>query len=350
VLVRDIHNRITFWNHGAHELYGWSANEALGQPLHTLLRTEFPASQTDIEAELRRTGRWEGELVQSRRDDSRLVVSSRWSLQRNSAARTVATLETNNDITARKEAEEALSRAQTELARVARVTTLGQLAASIAHEINQPLTAIVADANAALNWLALEQPELQKARAALLAIAKDGERAAKVLSHIRGMLSSRAIQAHQLCDISIVIRETLALVGSEFARRNIRVQTALALEQPEVMGDAIQLQQVLLNLLMNAAEAATNLSAERRCITVSTDIQLEDSRIFLVVAVRDAGVGIREVDLPRLFEPFYTTKTGGLGMGLAVGKGIIERHSGRLWVTANADHGVTVHFAIPAIS
>jgi PAS domain S-box-containing protein len=350
VLVRDIQNHITFWNRGAHELYGWSAEEALGQPTHALLRTEFPDSLTAIEAELHRTGRWEGELVQSRRNDSRVVVASRWALQRDAASRPVATLETNNDITARKEAEDALSQAQTELARVARVTTLGQLAASIAHEVNQPLTAIIADSNAALNWLALEQPHLEKAREALLAIAKDGERAAKVLSHIRGMLAARTAQAHQPCDIAIVIRETLTLIGGEFARRNIRVRTSFVLEQPLVLGDAIQLQQVLLNLLINAAEASAELSSERRCITVSTDIQLEDSRVFLVVAVRDAGVGIREADLLRLFEPFYTTKTGGLGMGLAVGKGIIERHAGRLWATANADHGVTVHFAIPALS
>jgi len=194
VLVRDNQGRLTFWNRGARELYGWSAAEAMGQPAHKLLRTEFPAPLALVEAELRRTGRWEGELTQSRRDDSRIVVASRWSLQRDAGARPVATLETNNDITARKRAEDALSQAQTELARVARVTTLGQLAASIAHEVNQPLTAIIADSNAALNWLAVEQPDLERARAALLAIVKDGERAAKVLTHIRGMLSSRSAQ------------------------------------------------------------------------------------------------------------------------------------------------------------
>jgi PAS domain S-box-containing protein len=350
VLVRDIQNHITFWNRGAHELYGWSAEEALGQPTHELLRTEFPDSLTAIEAELHRTGRWEGELVQSRRDDSRIVVASRWSLQRDAEARPMVTLETSNDITARKQAEDALARAQAELARVARVTTLGQLAASIAHEVNQPLTAMIADSSAALNWLALNEPDLRKARAALLAIAKDGERAAKVLSHVRGMLSSRSAELHQPCDISCVIRETLPLVSGEFVRRDMRVQTSLVPEHPRVMGDGIQLQQVLLNLLMNAAEASTELSAERRCITVSTDLRLEESRPYVVVAVRDSGVGIPEADRRRLFEPFYTTKMGGLGMGLAVSKAIIERHAGRLWVTANADHGVTFHFSIPASS
>jgi len=314
-----------------------------------LLRTEFPAPLEALEAELHRTGRWEGELIQSRRDDSRIVVASRWSLQRDAAAGPLATLETNNDITARKQAEDALSQARTELARVSRVTTLGQLAASIAHEVNQPLTAIIADSNAALNWLAMEPPELERARAALLGVVKDGERAAKVLTHIRGMLSSRAVQPYQSCDIGTVIRETLPLVRTEFARHAIRVQTSFELDQPLVMGDAIQLQQVVLNLLLNAAEASREVASERRSITVSTRLQPDEPKAWVVVEVRDAGVGIRESDLTRLFEPFYTTKTGGLGMGLSVGKAIIEKHSGRMWVSRNTDHGVAFHFSIPAL-
>jgi two-component system, LuxR family, sensor kinase FixL len=351
VLVRDGQGRLTFWNRGAEELYGWSAAEAMGQPTHKLLRTAFPAPLAVVEAELHRTGRWEGELTQSRRDDCRIVVASRWSLQRDAQARPVATLETNNDITARKRAEEALSQAQTELARVARVTTLGQLAASIAHEVNQPLTAIIADSSAALNWLALEQPELAKARAALLAIGKDGERAAKVLTHIRGMLSARSAQPYQACDVCSVIRETLPLLGAEFARHAIRVDVLLPPERPlVVMGDAIQLQQVLLNLLLNAAEASKDVAAERRCIIVVTDLQGDESRASVVIDVRDMGVGIGDIDLPRLFEPFYTSKPGGLGMGLSVAKAIIERHAGQLWVSRNPDWGVTFHVSIPALT
>jgi PAS domain S-box-containing protein len=349
VLVRDAEERITFWNRAAHDLYGWSAEEARGQRTHQLFRTEFPAPLAVIEAELHRTGRWEGELIQSRRDDSRMVVSSRWSLQRDAEARPVATLETNNDITARKQAQDALSQAQTELARVARVTTLGQLAASIAHEVNQPLTAIIADSNAALNWLALERPELERARAGLLAITKDAERAAKILTHIRGMLSSRAAQPYQPCDICMVIRETLPFVRTETARHAIRVEALLIAERTLVMGDVIQLQQVLLNLLMNATEASKGVPAPRRTIIVSADLQRDDPPQSVVVQVCDAGVGIDDADLSRLFEPFYTTKSGGLGMGLAVGKAIVERHSGRLWVSRNADYGVTFHFSIPTL-
>ena len=349
VLVRDTEERITFWNRAAHDLYGWSAEEAMGQQTHKLFRTEFPAPLAVIEAELHRTGRWEGELIQSRRDDSRIVVTSRWSLQRDAEARPVATLETNNDVTARKQAQDALSQAQTELARVARVTTLGQLAASIAHEVNQPLTAIIADSNAALNWLALERPDLEKARSGLVAITKDAERAAKILTHIRGMLSSRSAQPYQPCDICAVIRETLPFVRTEIARNAIRIETMLLVEQTLVMGDVIQLQQVLLNLLLNATEASKTVPTERRTIIVSANLQLDGPPPSVVVQVCDAGEGIAEADLSRLFEPFYTTKSGGLGMGLAVGKAIVERHSGRLWVTRNADYGVTFHFSIPTL-
>ena len=349
VLVRDTHERITFWNRGAHELYGWSTEEAMGQRTHKLLRTEFPAPLGVIEAELQRTGRWEGELIQSRRDNTRIVVTSRWSLRRNGAERSAAILETSNDITTRKQAEEALSQAQAELARVARVTTLGKLAASIAHEVNQPLTAIIADSNAALNWLALENPDLERARVALVAIAKDGDRAARVLTQIRSMLSSRSVQPYQPCDICAVIRETLPLVRAELARHAIRVQTAILKEHPLVKGDFVQLQQVLLNLLMNATEASKNLPMDRRCITVSSVLRPGDLTTFVVVGVCDQGVGISEPDLSRLFEPFYTTKAGSLGMGLAVSKAIVERHAGRLGVSRNADQGVTFHFAIPVL-
>ena len=349
VFVRDTQDRITFWNRGAQELYGWSAAEAVGRMTHELLRTGFPAPREEIIAELNRTGRWEGELIQTQRNNSRVVVASRWSLQRDASAQPVATLETDNDITARKQAEDALLQAQSDLERVARVTTLGELAASIAHEVNQPLTAIAADSNAALNWLAAQKPDLEIVRATLMAIVKDSERAANVFKRIRAMLF-RSTQPFQSCEICTIIRETLPMVRAEFARHTIRVETSLAAELPLIMGDAVQLQQVLLNLLINAVEASKDVIAERRFVTVSALVQHGAPRTHVAVEVRDAGVGIREGDLPRLFEAFFTTKAGGLGMGLSVSKAIVERHGGRLWVTANTDHGATFHFNIPAQS
>src|SRR5882672_8560596 len=153
IFVRDLNDVITYWNRGAEELYGWTRNEAVGKVSHDLTQTVFPAPLDEIMAELTRMGRWEGELVHARRDGTTVVVASRWSLQRDTQGRPAGTLETNNDITVRKRAEEALQRTQTELAHVMRVTALGEIAASIAHEINQPLAAIVADANACLHWL-----------------------------------------------------------------------------------------------------------------------------------------------------------------------------------------------------
>src|SRR5882757_1708993 len=349
VFVSDTQSRITFWNRGAQELYGWSADEAVGQTTHQLLRTEFPAPLADITAALHEAGRWEGELIHARRDNSRVVVASRWSLQRDADARPVATLETNNDITAHKQAESALSQAQAELARVARVTTLGELAASIAHEVNQPLTAIVADSNAALNWLAMEKPDLETVRSTLIAIVQDSERAANVFTRIRAMLSC-SVQPHQPCDLRGIIRETMPLMRAEFARHTIRVEVAVASELPLITGDAVQLQQVLLNLLINAAEASREVAAERRVVTVRTEIQHSEPQTQVGVQVRDSGVGVPEGDLQRVFEAFYTTKSGGLGMGLSVSKAIVERHGGRLWVTANTDYGATFHFCIPTKS
>ena len=348
VVVRDTQDVITFWNRGAQELYGWSATQAVGRVVHALLHTKFPVPLAQITQQLHSTGRWEGELIQTRQDSSEVVVASRWSLQRNEAALPAATLETNNDITAHKQAQDALLQAQTELARITRVTTLGELAASIAHEVNQPLTAIVADANAALNWLAMEDPNLDVVRETLTAIVKDSERAAEVLTRIRGMLS-RSSQPFQACDLGVVVRETLPLVRSEFTRHSVRVEIELSADLPLVLGDFILLQQVLLNLLVNAAEASREVDPARRVVTVGTLMQRDDARLSSVLQVRDAGVGIRETDLPQLFEAFYTTKPEGLGMGLSISSAILERHGGRLWVTANLDYGVTFHFSIPAL-
>jgi two-component system, LuxR family, sensor kinase FixL len=348
VVARDMDDVVTFWNRGAQELYGWAVEEAVGRVTHELLQTEFPAPLDEITAELTSTGRWEGELIHTRRDGSKVVVASRWSLQRDAAALPIATLETNNDITARKHAEEALLRSHAELAHVTRVTTLGELTASIAHEVNQPLTAIVADANAALNWLAMTDPDLGKVRETLSAIIKDGERAADVLIRIRNLLA-RSAQPHEPCNLFRVIRDALPLVRSEFARYAIRVQTSVAADLPAVMGDYIQLQQVLLNLLLNAAEASKEVVPERRRVTVCAAVRRGEQQTCAVVEVRDAGVGIRETEFAQLFDAFYSTKPHGLGMGLSISRAIIERHGGRLWATANPDYGATFHFSLPTL-
>ncbi len=257
----------------------------------------------------------------------------------------------STDVTAAVRAEQverALHLAQAELARVTRVTTLGELAASIAHEINQPLAAIGADANACLHWLAADRPDLDSVREALTAILKDGDRAAAVISRIRTLLA-RSPVAHGPCDLTGVIRDVLPLVGPEIGRHGIRLETSLAPDLPPVMGDRIQLQQVLLNLLLNAAEAVRDVPPERRRLVVRATLEPREDGPWGVVAVEDAGVGFGEVEAPRLFEAFYTTKPGGLGMGLSISRSIIDSHRGRLWATANPDHGATFHLALPGM-
>ena len=348
VFVRDVNDVITYWNRGAEDLYGWSRHEAVGKNSHDLNQTVFPAPLEDIKAELIRTGRWEGELIHTRRDGTKVVVASRWSLQRDDQGRPAGTLETNNDITERKRAEEALQQSQAALAHVTRVTTLGELAASIAHEINQPLAAIVADANACLNWLAADRPDLDRVREALAAIIKDGDRAAEVITRIRALLSRSSVP-HAPCDLAGVIREVHPLVRPELGRHGITLEMSLATDVPAVMGDRIQLQQVLLNLLMNAAEAVREVPPQRRRLVVRSTVEDRDDGPWAVVTVEDAGVGFGEDEAARLFEAFYTTKPGGLGMGLSISRSIIDSHRGRLWATVNPDHGATFHLVLPGM-
>jgi PAS domain S-box-containing protein len=246
----------------------------------------------------------------------------------------------------RAQAEEALRQAQAELARVVRVTTLGELAASIAHEVNQPLAAIVADASACLQWLAADRPDLDSVREALVAVVKDGERAAEVIGRIRALLS-RAPVARESCDLAGLVHDVLPLVGPELGRHGIVLQTALMPDLPPVIGDRIQLQQVLLNLLVNAGEAMRETQPERRCVVVRSTVDRRDDGVWAILAVQDAGVGLRGLDEARLFEAFYTTKPNGLGMGLSISRSIVERHGGRLWGTANPEYGATFHVALP---
>ncbi len=243
--------------------------------------------------------------------------------------------------------EKALHQAQTELARVARVTTLGELAASIAHEINQPLAAIGADASACLHWLAADKPDLDSVREALTAIVKDGDRAGAVISRIRALLARSSV-AHEPCDLGGAIREVLPLIGPEMRRHDVLLETSLAPDLPQVMGDRIQLQQVLLNLLLNAAEAMREVPPARRRVVVRATPDQHDGGPWVIVAVEDAGVGFGQDEAARLFEAFYTTKPGGLGMGLSISRSIIDSHKGRLWATPNPSHGATFHFALPA--
>jgi PAS domain S-box-containing protein len=586
VFVRDMRNVITYWNHGAEELYGWTQEEAIGQVSHRLMQTVFPAPLEPINAELLGTGRWEGELIHTKRDGTQVVVASRWSLQRDEQGNPMAILETNNDITERrraenalreseeqwravfehnptmyfmvdaagtilsvnpfgaeqlgytvdelvghpvlnvfyeadreavqrnvaacfahlgramswelrkvrkdgtvlwvretaravlmknrpvvlvvcediterkraeealekteqrlravianapiilfaldhvgvftlsegrgldalglkpgrvvgqsvfdvyrdvpqvlsyirralagepftevvdvnglvfetyylpfldkqgdvagvngvainiterKRAEEALRQAQAELAHVTRVLTLGEITASIAHEVNQPLAGVTTNGNAGLRWLSRDPPNLEEARACLQRIIRDGNRASEVIARVRA-LAKRSASAKARLDLRDTLHEVLAVIEPEARRHRVAVHTDLAADLPLVWGDRVQVQQVLLNLVLNGIDAMKAVTDRPRVLGIRA--QPHDAG-HVLVAVRDAGIGLDPQGLERLFEPFYTTKPGGMGLGLAISRSIIEAHGGRLWAAANDEQGATFQFTLP---
>ena len=343
IFVRDMNDVITYWNRGAEELYGWKKEEAIGQVCHHFTQTIFPAPLEKINEELLRTGRWEGELTHTKRDGTQVVVASRWSLQRDEQERPAAILETNNDITERKRAEEALSKAQTELAHITRVMTMGELAASIAHEINQPLAAVVTNGSACMRWLTRSQPDIEEARETVQRIIRDGKRASEVIARIRALLK-RTATIRLALDINEVIEETMALAENEARRRRVSLRTDFAANLPFVLGDRVQLQQVILNLMMNGIEAMSSVGDGSRELLIKT--QRDDSEQVLI-SVIDSGIGLDPKNAEHLFEAFFTTKTEGMGMGLSISRSIIEAHGGRLWATLNDGPGATFQFTVP---
>jgi C4-dicarboxylate-specific signal transduction histidine kinase len=247
------------------------------------------------------------------------------------------------DITERRRAEEALRNSQADLARVARLTTMGELAASLAHEINQPLAAIVANGDAALRWLNRDNPDLDEARNSLSSIVRDGARAGGVIRGLRA-LAKKSEPERAKFDINEAIDEVLALTRSELQRHGVVLHTDLSAGDRPVFGDRVQLQQVLLNLIMNGIEAMKAVPAQTRDLTVSSALAEAGS---VLVAIEDTGTGLDPAIAQRIFEPFFTTKSDGLGMGLSICRSIIEAHGGRLWVLPRALHGTALRFTIP---
>jgi len=245
------------------------------------------------------------------------------------------------DITARKQAEEALRQSQGELAHLARVMTMGELVASIAHEVNQPLASVVNSASACVRWIDAQQLEAAR-RSASRAIA-EGHRASDIIGRIRALAQNTPPQKDWL-DVNETIQDVMALARSELHRNGVALETQLSAHVPVVLADRIQLQQVILNLVMNAIEALRGVSAGPRVLAVSSE---PVAATEVVIAVRDSGPGFDPQHHDRLFEAFYTTKANGLGLGLAISRRIIEAHGGRLWASADTPHGAVVQFTVP---
>src|SRR6185503_18623720 len=348
IFVRDTNNVITYWNHGAEEFYGWTASETVGKvTTHQLLQTVFPMPIDEINQELLRTGHWEGELIHTRADGIQVVVASRWSLRRDEHGRPVAVLETNNNITERKRAEKALRQAQADLAHVSRVTTMGELTASIAHEVNQPLTAVVNNANACISLLPDGAPNLEEVRQALTEIIEDADRASDVITRVRQLAKKAPFEKSPL-DLRDVVQDVLALARYESATRHITIRTDLSQDLPSVSGDRVQLQQVLLNLVINGLDAMSQVEEAKRVLTICGRRATHDGTFEARLGVSDSGVGFKPEEMDRLFEAFYTTKPQGMGMGLAISHSIIEAHGGRLWAEPNQGPGATFLFSLPA--
>jgi PAS domain S-box-containing protein len=472
VIVRDLNERVTYWNRGAEELYGWTREEVAGMTTPDLLKTKFPLPLDEIRQILRRTGHWEGELQRTRRDGTQICVATRWSVQRDYDKRPVGTLETNNDITERKRAEEALARsqatylaeaqklsttgsfgwnavtreimwseetfrifgyeptfkptvgsalrrvhpddlalvrrvtdraaaekkefdfehrllmpdgtvkqvrivarvatdepgslqfvgavmditaakqaqeqlhhAQAELAYVTRVTTLGELTASIAHEVNQPLAAIVTSGDASLRFLGQDPPQLDEVRAAVKRMISDGKRASDIVQRIRA-LTRKTEQQSAPVELNNVISDSVALTQREMTSQRAVLHTELTPGLPAVAGDAVQLQQVIVNLIINGIQAMASIDDRPRELVIRSS---RDEAGQVLVQVEDSGVGIDPQNATRLFNAFFTTKTDGMGIGLSVCRTIIEAHGGRLWASSNPGPGATFQFSLPSI-
>ena len=470
VLVRDLDNVITYWNRGAEALYGWSRAEALNKVSQELLQTIFPIPLERISESLFSSGFWEGELVRARRDGTQVTIASRWSLQRSGDGQPIGILESSNDITERRQAEDALQRIQatylkeaqhlshtgsfgwnlssreiflseegfrifgfdskarlsvelvlarihpddralvrrvidraatdqrnvdlehrllmqdgsvrhirtvaramqgeknsvdfvgavmdvtairlaqleaqntrTELEHVMRVTSLGELTASIAHEVNQPLGAIVANAEACLGWLSRESPDLNEVHAAIKGIVSDGLRAGKVIHGIRALIKKTDTLMVPL-DLNDIIRETVNIAQNELLSHRVSARLELASGLPEVLGDRIQLQRVLLNLILNAIESMQPISGRPRELVIRSQ---QDGARQVLISATDCGLGLSAESVHRIFNAFVTTKSSGVGMGLSICRSIVRAHGGRIWASPNEPHGATVQFTLP---
>jgi two-component system sensor kinase FixL len=344
IFVRDMNDIITYWNRAAEDLYGWPAQSALGVVSHKLVKTDFPVPYDEITAQLLRAGHWEGDLVHTKRDGTTVTVSSRWSLQRDSRGHPVAILETNTDIDERRLAQENLAKAQAELAQLSRVSTLGELTASIAHEVNQPLAAIVTSGEASLRWLDTESPPLDRVKRGIVRIIGDANRASDVIRRLRALSKKDGLQKAPI-DLNDVVRESVPLIRQELSTHQVSLKLDLGKPLPDINGDRFLLQLVVINLAINAVQAMASVEAGRsRNLVIRTRPENEDQ---VLLAVEDTGPGFDPTVEADLFQAFFTTKPSGMGMGLTICRSIVEAHDGRISASRNEQGGSTFQFVLP---
>ncbi|MBS1797420.1 MAG: PAS domain S-box protein [Acidobacteria bacterium] len=349
--VKDLNGRFLITNRAFEQNLGLSRETLLGKTLYDIWkispfkdesRDKLDAvSRLDEEA-LKEEKAIQNENVTILAGEERTYLVTKCALKYDTGEPySILTIAT--DFTEMRRAEKELRRLQAELAHAARVMTMGALTTTIAHEVNQPLAAVVMNGNACLRWLAIDPPNLEEARNAVNRIIRDGIRAGEVIERARGLLKKSPSQKRAL-DINDIVKETAALAQYEIQKNEILLETRYATDLPIIEGDKIQLQQVLLNLLMNGIDAIKAAGGGDARLSVETR-QKDDDHIL--VAVKDSGIGLKADEPDRIFESFYTTKKDGMGMGLSISRSIIEAHGGRLWAAANEPKGAAIQFALP---
>ena len=359
IVSKDLNGIIRTWNGGAQRLFGYAAQEAIGQPISMLIPPDHADEEPSILARVRRGERVEHyETIRRRKDGTLVDVSLTVSPIFDEQGQVLGASKIARDITDRKRAEQerreleereralaisqALRETEAELARVMRALTVGELATSIAHEVNQPLAAIATNAAAGLRWLNGDEAGVQEAKDSLDLIVRDANRASAVIRRIREFLKKDS--QHVEVDIGDVVQEAIALVSNDLLKKQIVVRVELSDALPPVWGDRIQLQQVILNLIMNGSEAIAAVNDELCDLTVIVRRSATDR---VLVAVRDSGAGMNPESIARIFDAFFTTKPSGMGMGLSICQSIIEAHGGRIWAEPNDGPGLTVQFTLP---
>jgi PAS domain S-box-containing protein len=343
IVSKSLNGVITSWNKGAERLFGYSAEEAVGQNITLIIPPERRHEERTIVEQLTRGERVDNfETVRMHKDGTLLDVSLTISPMKDASGRVVGASKLARDITERKRAEEALRQAQTDLAHASRLTTLGEFTASLAHEVKQPIAAIVTDANTCVRWITRDEPDLKEVREAAWRIVKDANRASEIINRVR-LLFKKGTPQRELVDVNEVAREMIILLGDEASRRSISVRTELAEDIPHVIGDRVQLQQVLMNLIVNGVEAMHDVNGTRE-LTIKSQPG-ENNEVLL--SVSDTGMGLPRHRADDIFNAFFTTKTHGTGMGLRISRSIVESHGGRLWAADNSPRGASFCFTLP---
>ena len=365
VIATDAGGRVSYLNPVAEQLTGWTSAAASGQPLPEVLRILHEqtrrAADNPVDKVLteKKVVGLANHTVLISRDGREVSIDDSAAPILDAHGQMIGVVLVFRDTTEKRRAEQRhaelmakerelaaekkLRELESELARVVRALSVGELATSIAHEINQPLAGVVTNAEAGLRWLSGESPNIQEARDSLALIARDGNRASAVIRRIRDFLK-KDHQQDALLELDEVIHEAVALAGAELRKRRVALRIDLPDRLPRVRGDRVQLQQVILNLIMNGADAMQSIDGPKQLTVIST----ADHDGFVRVSVRDSGLGINSQDLARIFDPFFTTKPSGMGMGLSISRSIVESHGGRIWAVSNDGPGLTVQFTLPA--